>query len=351
MLRDSGIDPRAVSLLRHQTRRGGTTPHDLRQQDLARFERYQSTQQDRPVFRNARYWASFLSPSDHETLFVDLYAVEMRRNHVVDWRDDLGGAAVGAGKDVPYFFWHSELTDVLRDRIGRLRIEWGDRLRSWAQHAARNDKCIVPGTPAPTHTTEQRLSGLGFMQTHATQKITRFDRGTVTVYVKNGTGRLPIVIHPYYEGQVADLRTLPGVTLDTPFGYYINSNLSAFPRWRDTGRVTPSRYGIDLACEDDAALRALTAFLDANGTIATPDGRSSSAACIPPSAPSARLCGWRGSGRGGSGATCSRSGTGDAQSATSCCPNFCARRTFSPGNMRAIANGWTHIMACCSVPI
>ncbi|WP_277982322.1 HNH endonuclease [Sphingomonas faeni] len=276
MLRDAGIDPRDVSLLRHQTRRNGMTPHDLRSQSLVRFERYQATQQDRPVFRNPRYWASFVSPDDHETVFVGLYAVNMRRDHVIDWPDDLGAtadaAAVGAGKDVPYFFWHTELKDVLRDQIGHLRIEWGDSLRSWAQHAAHNDKRIVPGTRAPTDATAHRLSVLGFTQTHATKKLTRFDRGTVTLYVKDATTRLPIVIHPYYETRLAELRTVPGVTLDTPFGYYINSNLSAFPRWRDAGRATPSRYGIDLSCDDDAASTALTAFLDANGTIPTPDG-------------------------------------------------------------------------------
>lgn len=272
MLRDAGIDPRAVSLLRHQTRRNGVTPHDLRNQSLMRFERYQATQQDRPVFRNSRYWASFVSPNDHETVFVGLYAVDMRRDHVIDWPDDLGGGAVGAGKDVPYFFWHTELTDVLRNQIGHLRIEWGDSLRSWAQYAARNDKRIVPGTHMPTHINEYRLSALGFTQAHATQKLTRFDRGTVTVYVKNATARLPIVIHPFYEARLADLCTLPGVTLDTPFGYYVSTNLSAFPQWRAPGRTTPSRYGIDVACEDDAALSRLATFLDTNGTIPTPDG-------------------------------------------------------------------------------
>lgn len=61
----NGIDPREVSLLRTRAE-NGRTPYGLWRSDLLAFERYQSTQQARPVFCQPRYWASFVSPAKLE---------------------------------------------------------------------------------------------------------------------------------------------------------------------------------------------------------------------------------------------------------------------------------------------
>jgi hypothetical protein len=51
LLRAEGIDPAEVALLRHQTIRNGRTPYALWQTDNPAFLRYQSTQQNLPIFR------------------------------------------------------------------------------------------------------------------------------------------------------------------------------------------------------------------------------------------------------------------------------------------------------------
>ena len=152
ILRAEGVDPAEVSLLRHQTDKGvpGRTPYTLWRDDLPAFERYQSTQKRRPVFRDPRYWASFVTPGKYETLFVGLYEVKLISNGVVNWLDPLTDRAVGDGKPDPYDLFEFRLSQRLRSFIGRLRIDWDiSAIRSWAQHARNQDKRIIS---LPIHT-------------------------------------------------------------------------------------------------------------------------------------------------------------------------------------------------------
>ena len=282
LLVSAGIDPAEVTLLRHQTVTDqGDTPYLLRQRDPAGFDLYQTTQEvGQPRFRNPRYWASFVAPSKQETLFVGLYAVELIPDGVVDWLDPLTGKKVGANKPHKnYELFSAERTDLLAEQIDRLQIDWNRSERSWAQHAKGNDKPIVIGTLAPRPLKASpahpeiatTLRQLGFAETHRTGKVTCFERGPLTLYLKAGN-RLPIVIHPYYEAILGALRAIDGVTLETPFAFYANSNLSHFPPWMHSERDKPGRYGIDLACRDSNALEQVVALLDAHRLIPTPDG-------------------------------------------------------------------------------
>lgn len=54
--------------------------------------------------------------------------------------------------------------------------------------------------------------------------------------------------------------------------YYISSNLSAFPIYRNPSRASVSRYGIACDVENASALAALVDLLDENRTTLTPDG-------------------------------------------------------------------------------
>lgn len=71
LLRDEGIDPRDVKLVRHQDTRHaeGVTPHKLWRADDGRFEQYQKIQK-RVVFKGARLVASFVATPLDETLVV-----------------------------------------------------------------------------------------------------------------------------------------------------------------------------------------------------------------------------------------------------------------------------------------
>lgn len=142
ILRSDGVDPREVSLLRHQTNKGapGRTPYTLWRDDLAAFELYQSTQKRRPVFRNAKYWAAFVAPEKYETLFVGLYEVSLDTTRQIDWIDPLTDRPVGDGRPGPYDVFEYALSTKLRSYIGRLRIDWDARaIRSWVQYAAGKD--------------------------------------------------------------------------------------------------------------------------------------------------------------------------------------------------------------------
>jgi len=283
LLRANGIDPRDVSLLRHQTERGGRTPNDLWENDREAFLLYQATQQDVRAFRKP-YWASFVSPVKHETLFIGLFEAEIDPEVEITWRDQLSGGPVGEGKNKPYYYYATRLSPLLSEYRESLRIEWGKSQRSWFQLAANSDKPIIPAPektrrhPRRPHTEtsaglEQTLSMLGFSRRHRTQKVTMVsDENGVVIYLKNQTGRCPVVIHPYYDGIRGELETLPGISLDPDRPFQINSNLAAFPVYRSPHRSTTSHYGIGLNASDAASVARLVTLLRDNRTVETPLG-------------------------------------------------------------------------------
>lgn len=283
LLRSRGIDPSEVALLRHQTVRKGRTPYWLWQNDPSGFLRYQSTQHDLPIFRKP-YWASFVSPAKHETMFVGLFETEAQPKVSIDWLDPLSGRAVGEGRAKPYQYFRCALLPALEEQIGSLMIEWGGSLRQWTQYAANDDKNVVGGlhkqavkSRAPTKNTQlglqRTLRILGFAVAHRTQKDSMLrDAEGITLYIKNESERFPLVIHPYYDSIRREIETLPGITLDEARSFYINSNLSAFPIYRSPNRATTSRFGIALSATDAASIARLVTLLRENRTILTPLG-------------------------------------------------------------------------------
>lgn len=292
LLLEHGIDPGEVSLLRHQTRTlTGDTPYALWNRDRAAFERYQSTQERRPVFQKAKYWAAFVAPAKLETLFVGLYRVNRSKNGVIDWLDPLTGEAVGAGKNKVYDLYDYKRASALADQIGKVRIEWRDNerawmqpsVRSWAQYASRNSKLVL-NPPAASSARSPRLASnrhselasllgdLGFEEQHATKKVTLHVRGEINVYLKRIEQRLPVVIHPWYETAYDQLASIKGVTFETPRKYYVSSNLSRFPVYATEERAGRSRYGLACDIADGRTLAALVSALEENTRIYTPDG-------------------------------------------------------------------------------
>lgn len=154
LLRDEGIDPSYVRLLRHQTGKVlGRTPYTLWRDEVGAFQRYQSTQNPRRRTRlNAPYWAAFVAPPSGGTLFVGLYEISLVGDVPVGQIDPLTlqevGAETGPG---PYDQYDCRPMDELSDCVGRLFINWGDSpsaYRAWIQRAERREKEIVELTRA-----------------------------------------------------------------------------------------------------------------------------------------------------------------------------------------------------------
>ena len=288
LLTEAGIDPKEVRLLRHQTRGlGGRTPFTLWRDDLPAFERYQSTQRaDRRVLRDAPYWASFVSPAPGETMFVGLYHVRRVSSGPVEWPCPLRGGPVGEGR--PYDVFETHLMDELAGQIGRLRVAWDPtNVRSWIRYAEGMNLSVLAPAARPVSSAKNRiregaeplgaedlvraLVERGFEVGHATSKVRLLQRGRLNLYVKRSTGRLPLVVHPYFESSLAEVRRIPGVETDQPVTFYVNSNLREFPAYTAEHRASSSRFGIDLSVRSDA-LDPLLDLLTRNLDIDTPAG-------------------------------------------------------------------------------
>ena len=128
LLLEQGIVPNEVALLRHHTpQRGASLASiaDLWREDPKGFILYQETQQEnRPIFRNRKIWASFVSPAPGETLFVGLYDAEYLNTEVADWTCPYRGDQPGEGKPVDRF--STRLRSELSEQIGKLCVEWPD---------------------------------------------------------------------------------------------------------------------------------------------------------------------------------------------------------------------------------
>lgn len=151
LLLDEGIDPADVRLLRHQTGKvPGRTPYTLWRDDIAGFQRYQSTQDPSPRQRSrfrGRYWASFVAPPGGGTLFVGLYEVRLVGSVAAGAIDPLTLREIGADKKlVVYDEYDCRPMDELSDYVGRLFVHWGDSssaARAWIQRADQQDKEVV----------------------------------------------------------------------------------------------------------------------------------------------------------------------------------------------------------------
>ena len=138
ILRNEGVDPAKVLLVRHQwTKRGSfQTPYAVWRRnpdDLDLYQRIQS--KDR--FPIGAVIASFVV-SATDTLFVGLYRVVGRGTAPADQVDPVTGGNV-AGMHL----YDIEPDDRLSAYRGLLTIQWGEGFRSWIQKASRQDKPLI----------------------------------------------------------------------------------------------------------------------------------------------------------------------------------------------------------------
>lgn len=139
LLRNEGIDPSHVKLVRHQDTRWAerVTPYQLWRAADGRFDLYQQIQK-RPVFKGARFVASFVATPLNETLFVGMYENKSVRKAEPGLIDPISGKDVGGMN-----FYNLVLSGKLEEYRGRLTIEWGEGYRSWVQLARRREKAVV----------------------------------------------------------------------------------------------------------------------------------------------------------------------------------------------------------------
>jgi len=138
LLRQAGIDPRDVRLMRHQSvSDDGLTPYAIWRDDRAEFERYQSAQRaNRRSYFASRYWASFVVPPDRSTLFVGLYEVSGHQPAPDEWTDPLCRQS-RAEMAIELDLYEFQRLPEFEHLAGCLRVEWGAGARSWAQRADR----------------------------------------------------------------------------------------------------------------------------------------------------------------------------------------------------------------------
>jgi len=143
MLREAGIDPTEVRLLRHKDQRAqkGRSPYEMWRDNRPQFEKYQSTQAigNRAVLKG-RYWASFLGMPSDSTLFIGLYQMEYLGLNTETFEEPHTHECRPPGSCDMY---NLQLVDAFREFDGRLSIEWGPGKRSWIQRADSKNKPIV----------------------------------------------------------------------------------------------------------------------------------------------------------------------------------------------------------------
>lgn len=138
ILRDAGVDPATVKLVRHQDGRAakGRTPYDLWCAKDGRLEQYQAIQ-SKARFDGSAFIASFIGTPTNETLFVGLYAVNGRGIADAGTIDPIIGDDIGG-----LFLYDLAKSERLSEYDGRLVIDWGPGMRSWVQNAISQDKRI-----------------------------------------------------------------------------------------------------------------------------------------------------------------------------------------------------------------
>ena len=139
LLREAGIDPADVKLVRHRDTRqpDRPTPYELWRCADGRFDLYQKIQK-RAVFKGARFVASFVATPFDETLFVGLYRNKGVGKAKRELIDPISGKNVGG-----FNFYDLVPNSRLKDYEGRLVIAWGEGYRSWVQLARKQDKLVV----------------------------------------------------------------------------------------------------------------------------------------------------------------------------------------------------------------
>ncbi|MCW3835051.1 GIY-YIG nuclease family protein [Sphingomonas canadensis] len=138
LLRERGIQPADVRLLRHHTDPGldGQSLHDLWMRDREGFELYQRTQKaNERLLRTGKIWAAFTSPTPGVSLFVGLYDARFEKTAVAEWDCPYRGDRPGRGD--PVDLYATKLRPELAEHIGTLAVGWDPAsIRSWKRYAA-----------------------------------------------------------------------------------------------------------------------------------------------------------------------------------------------------------------------
>jgi TPR repeat protein/formylglycine-generating enzyme required for sulfatase activity len=143
LLREAGINPSDVRLIRHKDKRAapGRTPYDLWYNNRPQFEWYQSTQGfDQRAKLAAPYWAVFLGTPDGKTMFVGIYSVRYKGILDKDTPKPHRNEIDAAGSCDVY---EPTLQPALGDLIGKMFIDWGPGALAWVQYADRQEKRII----------------------------------------------------------------------------------------------------------------------------------------------------------------------------------------------------------------
>jgi hypothetical protein len=280
LLLEQGIAPEEVALLRHHTPQPGASAAsiaDLWRDDPKGFHLYQDTQKEnRPIFRNRKIWASFVSPAPGETLFVGLFDATYLNTAVADWRCPYRGDQPGKGNPVDRF--STSLRSELSQQIGRLHVEWPDcNVRTWTRKAEGLALPLVPSTlvrmtglPLYDAALVDALVTHGFQERNRTSKLVQMRRGDLIVYVKRKIAARPLVVHPGFL-EVADTLRALGVKTSEPPRSYVNAHLREFPEYIAPHRKDIGRHGFALGVSDNNLANTI-ALLEAASRLETDSG-------------------------------------------------------------------------------
>lgn len=138
LLRDAGLDPATVKLVRHQDVRAirGCTPYELWCAKDGRLELYQAIQREER-FKGASHIASFVGTPDNDTLFIGIYIVDGKNAVPAGTLDPVRGHDVGG-----LHLYCLQKSDLLAEYDGRLSIAWG-KGRTWVQNAKDQNKPVL----------------------------------------------------------------------------------------------------------------------------------------------------------------------------------------------------------------
>ena len=103
---------------------------------------------------------------------------------------------------------------------------------------------------------ETGLSAFGFTESRRNTKTICFKRQNQTVFVKVGTSRQPLVVHPDNLSRYGKLAAIPGVVGEQPLKFYHNSTMRSFPERLNRGQAA-TKFGIAFGLRDSETLRSL----------------------------------------------------------------------------------------------
>lgn len=144
LLREAGLDPKNVYLVRHKDTRiakgvlrtRGSSPYQLFRTQPEKFEVYQQLQ-GKQCFGKRDWLASFVVAPRDETLFVGIY----RKCGCGKPPKQLQECPVSGSPvyDNKHFYYDLAQDDRLSELKGRLVIAWGEGFRAWIQNADSKD--------------------------------------------------------------------------------------------------------------------------------------------------------------------------------------------------------------------